>query len=186
VVGASLFSVGAAAPVQAASGTTYYIQNFGTSYCLEGYPGPGSPSVATNIDDLNSNLTCASNAFDKWKLTLIVGDTYTVQSYTDPSYCLSQNNAGSAYLTKCTGNAYQQWILALDGTAGNEGWPTEAAAVWMLNQASSLSNTSWCLSSNFTPPPNYASWYGSVYMTAFNAPAIYHEWSIYQTTVPGA
>ena len=167
-----------AAPAQAFTGV-YAIQNAASNWCLEGYGG-SSPSLATTDEDVSSTTgLCKSTAFDRWTFQDVTvnpclpgycGDlAYHIHVYPHVSgttdYCLSQNNAGSAYLTPCTGNDYQTWLV-----------DPHLLFTYLINYASRVSSTTWCLSSNLTPPPGFLSDFGSVYTTAYTTNN-FHYWA---------
>jgi hypothetical protein len=177
----TLIGVTVAAPAQAAN----TIQNDGTNYCLSGNASD-TPTVYTDsfAVDPNTNL-CTANTDDQWIVqpALMHSSTLCVQSHCGTTvniiprfnnkYCLSQNNAGNAYLTPCTWNDYQTWI-----EYEAAGTPPNPVLTYLIDYGSvDGTGTVWCLSSNFTPPPGFPSGTGTVYTTGFTVLS-YHQWFI--------
>lgn len=168
-----------------AHATTYgfIMYDVADSYCLTAFlnhVGTGFPTVATSPGCDSTNPTQTWTFYGGAQLCVFgthCGPADTIRPDADHSYCLSQNNAGAAYLTKCTdcdpgsglctGNDYQTWIFYYTG-----------GHTYLLDYGSNDggNTTIWCLSSNKTAPPGIPAGYGAVYTTAFNTNA-YHQWN---------
>lgn len=183
VVVAILATVTVAAPAQAAV-QTFTIQNVGSNWCLDGLPDLTLTLVTnSNEADRADHNLCKDQLGDTtylWTVNQVssndcvrsyCGEAYTIHPYLDHGYCLSQNNAKSAYLTSCsTSSDYQRWIFW-----NSSGEIPGIVLTYMISEGSIYSGSTWCLSSNLTPPDGYPSGYGSVYSTGISILG-YHQW----------
>jgi len=175
-------AVTVAVPARAAV-PTYTIQNDGSNWCLDGLPAL-TVQLVTNSNETDKHDLCQDQFGDTTYLWTVeevstyvcvrapyCGEAYHIHPYLHDGYCLSQNNAKSAYLTPCNADStYQNWIFW--NSAGEFPGPV---LTYLISEGSVHSNTTWCLSSNKTPPVGYPSGYGSVYSTGITI-LDYHLW----------
>jgi hypothetical protein len=180
----TLIGVTVATPAQAIV-PTFTIQNIGSNWCLDGLP-PLALQLFTNSNETTlKNELCENQDGDTAYLWTFVkasdltcvrsycGKAYYISPYSDSGYCLSQNNARSAYLTTpCTHNDYQTWIFW-----NSSGDIPGTVLTYLISRGSVNSSTTWCLSSNESPPDGYPSGYGSVYSAGISIYG-YHLWYI--------